>query len=292
MLLLVPRAAAGEVELEYEVFGDPGRPTVLLLAGLGGQLISWDDRFCSELVAAGLHVIRFDNRDAGLSTKLDHAGLPDLLGALLGSVPAAYTLDDLADDAVAVLDAAGVEKAHLLGISMGGMVAQLLALRHPERVLTLTCLMSGPAGRPSAAPAPEVVEVMLRTPVEDFAGRVAAAVELRRVLAASDDFDVQLARLRAEEQVLRAYFPAGTMRQAAAVLATPNRIAELARIDRPTLIAHGDRDPLVPFTAGSDLAAAIPGACFLALEGVGHDLPEDAARRVLEAMLALIRTSK
>jgi pimeloyl-ACP methyl ester carboxylesterase len=286
----VPRAAAGDVELEYEVCGDPSCPAVLLLAGLGGQLISWDDRFCSELVAAGLSVIRFDNRDTGLSTKLDQAGLPDLLGALLGSAPAAYTLDELADDAAAVLDAAGVEKAHVLGISMGGMVAQLLALRHPDRVLTLTCLMSGPAGRPSAAPSPEVVEVMLRTPTEDFAGRVTAAVELRRVLAASEDFDVQLARLRAEEQVLRAYFPAGTMRQAAAVLATPNHTAQLARINRPALIVHGDRDPLVPFAAGTELATAIPGASFLVLEGVGHDLPEGSARRVLEAMLALIQT--
>ncbi len=287
----MPRAAANDVELEYEVFGDPSSPAVLLLAGLGGQLVSWDERFCVELVNAGLHVIRFDNRDAGLSTKLDHAGVPDLLGALLGSVPAAYTLDDLADDAVAVLDAAGVEQAHLLGLSMGGMVAQLVALRHPHRVLTLACLMSGPAGRPAAAPAPEVVEVMLRTPADDFAGQVTAAVELRRVLAASEDFDVQLARLRAEEQVLRAYFPAGTMRQAAAVLATPNRRAELGQIDRPVLVVHGDRDPLVPFSAGSELAAAIPGSCFLTLEGVGHDLPEDAAQRVLEAVLALIRAS-
>lgn len=265
---------------------------MLLVAGLGGQLISWDAGFCEALAEQGLRVIRFDNRDSGLSTQLDSAGIPDVLGALFGTHPAPYTLDDLAADAAAVMDAAGAEQAHVVGISMGGMVGQLLALSRPKRVLTLTCLMSGPAGRPAHPPAPEVVDVMLRPSPADAEGRLAAAVELRRVLAASERFDAALARRRAEEQIQRAHTPVGTMRQAVAVLATPNRLADLSQIRAPALFVHGDRDPLVPLEAGVAASAAIPGSRLLVLEGTGHDLPEEAAARTLEAFLELAAAAK
>ncbi|HEX6548126.1 MAG TPA: alpha/beta hydrolase [Candidatus Dormibacteraeota bacterium] len=288
----MPKAAQDGVLLEYESLGSPGLPAVVLVAGLGGQLTSWDDPFCEALAARGLRVIRYDNRDSGLSTRLDAAGPPDLLASLFGAASAVYTLDELTDDLIAVLDAAGVERAHLVGMSMGGMIAQLASLRHPDRVLSVAILMSGPAGRPLEAPDPAIVELLLRPEPEDFAGRVTAAVELRRALAAHEAFDVALATRRAEAQLLRSYYPVGTMRQAAAILATPNLLSELPRLRVPALVVHGERDPLVPFEVGRQTAAAIPGARFHPMAGVGHDLPEAEGPALLEAICGLVQVAE
>ena len=278
----MPRARVGDrVELEYDVIGG-GRP-LLLIGGLGAQLISWDDRFCELLVGRGYQVIRFDNRDAGLSTALDECGVPDMLGLLLDIGSAPYLLDEMADDALGLLDHLEIERAHVLGLSLGGMIALLLALRQPDRVISVVAALSGPPGRPAHLPAPEVVEALLRRPSSDFDGRVSDAVELRRALAgAGDGFDAPDARRRAAAQIARSYRPAGTMRQAAAVLATPNRIRDLGRLSVLTMIVHGELDPLVPFASARAAADAVPDATFIGVPGLGHDLPPPVALQLIE----------
>ena len=267
--------------MEYEVAGDG--PPLLLIGGLGAQLISWDDRFCAVLVRRGYTVIRFDNRDAGLSSALDELGVPNLLGLLLGVGSAPYGLDDMAGDALALLDRLGVDHAHLLGLSLGGMIAQLLALKHPQRVTSLVAALSGPAGRPAELPAPPVVEALLQPPGVDFEQRVHRAVALRKALAGEGaGFDAEDAERRARAQITRAYNPAGTMRQAAAVLATPNRLAELSRMRVPAMVVHGELDPLVPFASAKAAAEAIPGAIFKPIPNLGHDLPASVALEMIE----------
>jgi pimeloyl-ACP methyl ester carboxylesterase len=278
----VPRASlSDDIELEYEVLGS-GRP-LLLIGGLGAQLISWDDAFCEVLVSRGYSVIRFDNRDSGLSTILDYSGVPDLLGLLLGGSSAPYMLDDLAQDALGLLDHLKIERADVLGLSLGGMIAQILALEHPERVTSVVAALSGPPGRPSTLPGPPVVEALLRPPASEFDERVGDAVELRRALAGEGTgFDAGDAFRRARAQIARADHPAGTMRQAAAVLATPNRLADLERIAVPTMVVHGELDPLVSFASAQAAAAAIPGATFVGVPGLGHDLPAWIALDLIE----------
>lgn len=274
----MPRASVGEVELEYEVMGPRVGMPLLLIGGLGGQLISWDDPFCHLLANRGYTAIRFDNRDAGLSTALDDLGVPDLLGLVLGAGVAPYLLDDMAVDVRGLLDHLGLERVHVLGLSMGGMIGQLFALRYPHRVMSLATVLSGPAGRPSRLPSPPVVEALLRPPGTTSGDRVAAAVELRRALAGTGmPFDEEEARRRAELQIARAHRPAGTMRQAAAVLATPNRLNDLRRLSVPTLVVHGELDPLVPFASAEAAARMIPGARFIPVPGLGHDLPPEVA---------------
>ena len=268
----MPRANLGDIAIEYETLGQ-GDP-LLLIGGLGAQLISWDDAFCERLAARGYQVIRYDNRDSGLSTILEERGVPDLLGLLLGSGSAPYLLDDMAYDALGLLDHLGIERAHVIGLSLGGMVAQLLALRHPDRVVTAVAALSGPPGRPSASPAPQVVESLLRTPGATFEQRVNDAVELRRALAGDGEgFDEPLARTRAIAQLERAHHPAGTMRQAAAVLASPNMLTALHAIRVPAMIVHGELDPLVPYSSAEAAARAIPHSLFVGVPRLGHDLP-------------------
>ncbi len=282
----MPRARVSDsIELEYEVLGG-GRP-LLLIGGLGSQLVSWDDEFCGLLVERGYSVIRYDNRDAGLSSSLDDCGVPDLLGLLLGVGQAPYRLEDMAYDAIGLLDHLGISRADVLGLSLGGMVAQLIALQSPERVSTLVAALSGPAGRPSELPAPPVIEVLLRAPGVTFGERVERAVELRQVLAGEGAaFDTEDARRRARAQVLRAWRPAGTMRQAAAVLATPNRLADLGAIGVPTMVIHGELDPLVAFASARAAAEAIPNAHFVGLPGLGHDLPPAIAIHLIDRVAA------
>jgi pimeloyl-ACP methyl ester carboxylesterase len=278
----VPRTRVpGGIEIEYEIAGDG--PPLLLVGGLGAQLISWDDRFCDALVRRGYTVIRFDNRDAGLSSVLDEHGVPDLLGLLLGVGRAPYLLDDMTRDALGLMDRLGIEHAHVLGLSLGGMVAQLLALQHPERVSSFVAALSGPAGRPTELPAPPVVEALLQPPGVDFEQRVRGAVMLRHALAGDGaGFDADEAERRARAQITRAYNPAGTMRQAAAVLGTRNHMAELSRIRVPAMIIHGELDPLVPFASAKAAADAIPDAIFIGVANLGHDLPASVALEMID----------
>lgn len=263
-----------------------GRP-LLLIGGLGTQLISWDDEFCAALVDRGYAVIRFDNRDAGLSTGFDHRGVPDLLGLILGTGSAAYDLEDMALDAVGLLDHLGIDRADVVGLSLGGMVAQLLALRRPSRVTSFVAALSGPPGRPAKLPAASVIDTLLRAPGATFKERVDRAVELRRVLAGDGAaFDAGDARRRAQAQIKRAYRPAGTMRQAAAVLATPNRMNELASLHVPALVIHGELDPLVSFESAQAASAAMPDATFVGVPRLGHDLPPAVALELIDRIAA------
>jgi pimeloyl-ACP methyl ester carboxylesterase len=268
------------------------KPAVLLIMGLGMQLIAWPPEMVRALEEAGYRVVRFDNRDVGLSSHFDALGKPNLLWASLkyklGLVPAApYTLSDMAADALGVLDALKIDQAHVVGVSMGGMIAQRVALAAPARTLSLTSIMStsGARGLPQAAP--EVVRVLLSRP----AGTSTTAVvdHTMRLFKAigSPAYPVPEAELRARvtEGVQRAFHPVGTARQMLAVVADITRAALLARIKAPTLVIHGEADPLVPLACGQDTARRIPGAKLLTIAGMGHDLPPEPVRQILAALI-------
>jgi pimeloyl-ACP methyl ester carboxylesterase len=286
----VPRARANGIEIEYETFGDAGGQPLLLIMGLGAQMLSWDEAFCAQLAARGFRVIRFDNRDSGLSTWMDDAGLPDMAAALGGNPQPAYKLDDLADDAIGLLDALGIRKAHVVGASMGGFIAQLVAINHPDRLLSLTSIMSGPGGTDGVAPKPEGAAVLVLMPPSTRDDRIEQSIEIRRVLTGPGDaFDETYERARAARAVDRAYNPVGTARQFVAILAAAGRVERLKKVGVPTLVIHGDDDVLVPVENGRLVAAAVPGARLLEFDGMGHDLPERVWPQVVEAIEQLAR---
>ncbi|HEY1421058.1 MAG TPA: alpha/beta hydrolase [Candidatus Dormibacteraeota bacterium] len=282
----MPQAPANGITIEYERMGKRTDPPVLLIMGLGAQLISWDDAFCKRLAGAGFQVVRYDNRDSGLSTHLDELGAPDLLAALARTEAPPYDLEALADDAAALLRFLNLPATHIVGISMGGMVAQLVAIRHPRRVLSLTTMMSDTGGESRELAEPEVFAELLAAPLADeLEGAIEQSVRLHRLLSGGGEFDEAAARRRAGRQIRRCYYPMGVLRQAAAVLAARDRTAQLAALRVPTLVIHGTRDPLVPFENGVRVHRAIPRSKMLTLDGVGHDLPEAAAERALDALV-------
>jgi pimeloyl-ACP methyl ester carboxylesterase len=282
---LVPRAKANGVELEYETFGEPKAQPLLLIMGLGAQMISWDDELCAQLAGRGFHVIRFDNRDSGLSTWMEEAGIPDMAAAFNGNPQAAYQLDDLADDAAALLDALDIRSAHIVGASMGGFIAQLVAINHPDRVLSLTSIMSGPGGTDEVPPKPEGAAVLLTMPPPTREERIEQAMSIRRaLLGPGDPFDEAFERKRAVRAFDRAYHPIGAGRQLVAILAATSRMDRLKQVQVPTLVIHGIDDILVPVENGRLVAEAVPGARLIELEGMGHDLPKRVWPRVLDAI--------
>jgi pimeloyl-ACP methyl ester carboxylesterase len=263
-----------DVAIHHEVLGaDRARP-LLLCAGAGAQLLAWPDDLCALLVAHGFCVIRFDHRDAGLSTHLHEAGPPDFShGLRAAAAAAAYTLDDMADDAAGVLDALALDSAHVLGVSMGGMVAQTLAVRHPARVRSLTSIMSTIAadvGRPTAA----ARAMLLAPPVADRAAAGRRAVDLLRTIGSpGHPLDEAAARDLGERSFDRAYDPEGGRRQLVAIWASGDRTAGVRRITAPTLVLHGAEDPLITLAGAHATAAAIGGAQLHVYPGMGHDLP-------------------
>lgn len=286
----MPRARANGIDIEYDTFGDPTAAPLLLVMGLGAQMISWEEDFCEQLAARGFHVIRFDNRDIGLSTKMEAAGMPDVMSAFAGDPKPAYTLDDMADDAVGLLDALGIRAAHVVGASMGGFIAQLMAINHPDRVLSLTSIMSGPGGRDAVAPRPEGAEVLTRVPPETRDGRIEHGVWIRGVLVGSGNpFDEAAEVQRTTRAVDRSYYPVGTARQLVAILAARGRLERLANVKVPTLVVHGLDDPLVPVDNGRRVAAAVPGARLLEFEGMGHNMPERLWPQVIDAIAETAR---
>src|SRR6266851_558803 len=286
----MPRAHANGIEIEYEMFGDSTSPPLILVMGLGAQMITWDDEFCEQLAQRGFHVIRYDNRDIGFSTKMEGAGEPDVMSAFAVNAQPAYTLDDMADDSVGLLDALGFSAAHVVGASMGGFIAQLMAIDHPDRVLSLTSIMSAPGGHDTVAPWPEGAEVLMRIPPETREGRIEHAVWIRRVLAGrGNPFDEAAEARRAARSVDRSYYPAGTARQLVAILAAKSRLERLANVSVPTLVVHGIDDPLVPIENGRRVAAAVPGARLLEFEGMGHNMPERFWPVILDAIVETTR---
>lgn len=274
----MPRASMNGIEIEYDTFGDPGDAPLLLIAGLGMQLIGWDDDFCRLLVDRGFYVIRFDNRDIGLSTWMDGGE--------------AYALDDMAADAVGLLDAAGIEAAHLVGVSMGGFIAQLVALNHPERVLSLTSLISGPNGEDSVQPTPEAMALLMTPVPQTREERIAQGlISKRTLLGPEDPFDEEYERSRVARAVDRAYHPMGFVRQLQAIGAAPSRIPRLRSLRVPALVVHGDADILVPVENGRRVAAAIPAARYIEVPGMGHDVPRRVWVLVADAIAKLARQS-
>jgi pimeloyl-ACP methyl ester carboxylesterase len=284
------RARANGIEIEYETFGARGARPLLLIMGLGGQLLLWEEDFCTELAARGHFVIRYDNRDVGLSTRFEHAGAPNIpavIQAIAAGRPAevAYTLDDMADDAAAVLDALQLDSAHVVGASMGGMIAQTVALRHGGRVRSLTSMMSTSGSPDLAPPNPEALTALMRPRVHDREAAIEQAVSLQRIIGGSGfPFDAERTRRQAARSYDRSFYPVGIDRQFAAILASGNRRPDLASVKAPTLVVHGDVDPLIPLEGGRDTARAIPGAELLVIEGLGHELPPQVWPRIIDAI--------
>ena len=276
------RVSANNVTLAYDSFGDHSAETILLIAGLGTQMIRWTDPFCQELVKGGYRVVRFDNRDAGCSTHFTEHGAMDfenLASALAqGRRPnLAYTLDDMAQDAVNLLDALSIERAHVVGRSMGGMISQIMASEHPSRVASLTSIMSS-TGNPSLpGAAPDAMAMMMRPapdPVIDESGFIENAVTFARRIAGSGyPLDEKAYRELIKEELHRGYVYGGVGRQVAAIAVAGDRRERLATIRVPSLVVHGSEDPLFPLSCGEDTATSIPGAEWLPIQGMGHDLP-------------------
>lgn len=277
----------GDIELCYEEFGDASDPTILLVMGLGTQMLAWDAEFCGMLVERGFHVVRFDNRDNGRSTKVraKPPGLKDLV--LRDKQSAAYTLSDLADDAVGLLDHLGVRRAHVVGASMGGMIAQTMAIEHPDRVLSLVSIMSNEGGRVKGQPTLAAYKVLLQKPPQDRDGYAEHTVNLLKVIGSPgfprDDDEI---RRRSGIAFDRGLHPAGTGRQMMAIVASANRTPGLRQLKVPTTVIHGTKDRLVRPSGGRAVAAAVPGARMVEIEGMGHDLPAGAWPQIVDAIVA------
>jgi len=288
----VPRASANGIELEYETFGDPLSQPLVLISGLATQMISWQESFCELLASRGFFVIRFDNRDVGLSTWMDRAGPPDIGAAFRGEGHPAYQLEDMADDVAGLLDSLGIPAAHLAGASMGGFIAQLVAINHPDRVLTLTSIMSGPGGSDEVAPTPEGAAVLMVAPPDTREERIEVAMTIHRTLAgAGDHLDEAVERARAERSVDRAYYPLGVGRQLVAIMSAGSRLERLKHVRVPTLVVHGTDDVLVPIENGRLVAGAVPGARFIEIPGMGHDIPLRVWAELADAIEELARRS-
>jgi pimeloyl-ACP methyl ester carboxylesterase len=284
----MPRAQSNGIELEYDTFGDPGQPAMLLIMGLGVQMLGWDERFCNMLAERGFYVIRFDNRDVGLSTKIEGAPPPNPLQLMAGDYSSAsYTLDDLADDTAGLLDALDIPAAHVVGASMGGMIGQVLACRHPERVLSLTSIMSTTGNPAIGQPRPDVVAALITPAPGDREGYV-AAMERTFNLIGSPAYPHDEAELRELIGTMydRAYYPQGFLRQLAGIMASGDRTSAICNITVPTLVIHGEEDPLIVVSGGEGTAASIPGAKLVKIPGMGHDLPPALWPRFVDEIVA------
>jgi pimeloyl-ACP methyl ester carboxylesterase len=296
----MPNVKANRIQIEYDTFGNPSSPPLLLIMGLGGQLIHWDEKFCRQLADKGLFIIRYDNRDTGLSTKFEAAGLPDmaeLLNARLQgrSIETPYTLEDMAADAAGLLKALNIKKAHICGTSMGGMIAQTLAIRHPARLLSLISIYSTTGNPDLPPPQPEAMEALMTPPPADHQGYIEFNVRTMQAIAGSGfPFDEAFIRRISAQAYDRTFYPQGVGRQMMAVMAQEDRTAALASVTVPTLVIHGTADPLVPMEHGKDTANAIPGAKLLLVEGMGHDLPhlKGPWPQVIDAIAAHTKKSK
>jgi pimeloyl-ACP methyl ester carboxylesterase len=293
----IRKAAVNGLELAYQCFGEPEHPTLLLVMGLGAQLQTWPSGFCQLLADSGYYVIRFDNRDCGQSSSFAQAGLPDLAAIMQGRPPAlppAYRLEDMADDAFALLDHLGIDQCHLAGASMGGMIVQLMALRQPQRLLSLMPIMSS-SGDPTLPPPTPAAQAILLTPAPEPLAEntfVPFMIEGWRVLCgAALPFEEVRIRALVISTFRRGYNPTGVARQFAAILLDGDRTARLAGIKTPTLVIHGTQDPLLRPEAGRAIASAIPNAGFLAIEGMGHDIPQACWSQITSGMQQLMRSA-
>jgi pimeloyl-ACP methyl ester carboxylesterase len=291
----MPFARSGKVELYYEAMGDGDGVPLLLVMGLGAQLVSWPDEFCMALCDRGFRVVRFDNRDVGLSTKFDDQPV-DVLAAITTGlrgepVAAPYLLSDMASDAAVVLDAVGWADAHIVGASMGGMIAQAFALAYPQRTRTLTSIMSTTGDHDVGQPHPEVLSVLTEAAPDERDAVIEQAVVSSQLIGSPGLVDEEQVRERAGRAYDRCYYPVGVGRQLVAILASPSRSDGLRELDKPALVIHGEVDPLVDPSGGRRTAEVLPDAELLMLPGMGHDLPESLWPQVVEAITALAARS-
>ena len=287
---------ANGITIEYETFGPAGAPAVLLIMGLATQLTRWPMPLVDSLVDRGYRVIRYDNRDVGLSTKFDAAGIPDLgtvvaamIAGMRPDVP--YRLDDMAADAVALLDALGIDRAHIMGASMGGMIAQLVAVQYPARVLSLTSVMSTTGDPALPRPTDAALAVLaVRPATNDREAIIAQSLRAEHAIASPAYPANEAQRYRdAARDFDRMFYPPGFARHMAAIVADGDRTDRLRTIVVPTLVIHGIDDPLVPVQGGRAVAAAISGARLVEITGMGHDLPEPLIAQVADAFDALTK---
>jgi pimeloyl-ACP methyl ester carboxylesterase len=293
------RVQANGIAIEVEDSGPPDRPAVVLIMGLGMQLVAWPAAFVDTLVEAGYRVVRFDNRDIGLSHKFDDLGVPNLMWETLKhrfgmAVRPPYTLKDMAADTLGVMDALRIPRAHIVGVSMGGMVAQRVALAAPARVDTLTSIMSSSGARYLPGPQAHVLQALLSRPEgHDEASIVSHYIQLFRVIGSPGyPPDEEELRQRVRAATRRSYHPQGTLRQLTAVAADSQRADELPRIKMPTLVMHGRDDPLVPVACGHDTARRISGSKFHVIPGMGHDLPPGVVPILLEQLVPHLKSAE
>jgi pimeloyl-ACP methyl ester carboxylesterase len=271
------------IQIEYETFGEPESPALLLIIGLSGQLTAWDEKLCEQLAQQGHYVIRFDNRDIGLSSKIEEAGVPDIMKTIEAqmkgeTINPPYTIEDMADDAVGLLDALGIEKAHICGMSMGGMIAQTIAINYPKRVLSLISIYSRTGDPEEPQPKPEAMEFLLTPSPEEREAFIEFRMKLLNTISGPGfPYDQEWLREDSAQSYDRSYCPQGVARQLVAILAQKNRKPALGSLSTPTLVIHGSDDPLVRVECGKNTAAAIPGAKLMIIDGMGHDLPHGGA---------------
>ncbi|MFX0057320.1 MAG: alpha/beta fold hydrolase [Candidatus Hodarchaeota archaeon] len=286
----MPKAQANNIEIFYDTFGDPSSQPLLLIMGLGSQMIRWVSELCEEFVKKGFFVIRYDNRDVGLSTKFENAEVPDIIKVYQKAinrekVDAPYLLSDMADDAIGLLDFLKIEKAHICGVSMGGMIAQTIVINHPSRVLSLTSIMSTTGNPDLPRPTPKAMKVLLTPAPSGREENIEASLKAWRILWGSGyEFNETIQREIAAQNYDRCYYPDGFKRQLLAVIASGDRTSQLASINIPALIIHGSEDPLVPVEGGRATAKVIPGAELLIIDGMGHSLPPEIWPQVIEAI--------
>lgn len=273
----MPYAHNGSVDIYYETFGDPSDPALLMVNGLGSQCINYTATWCERFVARGFFAIRFDNRDVGLSTKFADIQ-PDMAAAVEalreGNDPVvAYHLADMATDALAVLDDLGIDRAHVMGVSMGGMIVQQLAIDHPERLLSMTSVMSTTGDPDVGRSTPEAFAILTGPPATDRASAIARQLEGARTFGSPGHYDPDRLAQQAEEAFDRCFYPPGVARQMIGVLASGTRSEALRTVAVPALVLHGDADTLIDISGGRRTAECIPGARFEVMEGMGHDYP-------------------
>ena len=284
----MPNVRANGIDIEYDEFGSPDDPGFLLVMGFTAQLTAWDERFCRELASHGFRVVRYDNRDVGLSSRITDGPRPDVMKAFSGDhSTASYTIADMADDAAGLLDALGMAPAHVMGASMGGMIVQSLAIRHPEKVRSLCSIMSTTGDLSVGQASAEAIGALMAPPPanrEEAGDRSLAATKVIGSPAyAQDDVAVRERGMAAYD---RAHDPAGVARQLVGIAASPDRTADLASVSVPTLVIHGAEDPLIDVSGGKATAAAVPGAELLVIPGMGHDLPPQLWTQIIDAVVA------
>ncbi len=287
----MPKAYLNNIEIEFETIGDPISKPLLLIAGLGSQLLAWSVEICEKLAENGFFVIKFDNRDVGLSTKFDDAGIPDMMeisaAYTRGEMPKIpYTLEDMADDAIGILDALNIEKAHICGASMGGMIAQIIAYRHPSRVLSLAVIMST-TGNPELPPSKPDIMMQFFAPVpSERKAYIDEMVKRDSLINGRFPHNERQSREYRTKEYDRCYYPEGIARQLAAMAVPGNIKPYITIISVPTIVIHGSEDPFNLIEAGKDIATTIPDAELLIIDGMGHSFPREIIPQIIKALVA------